>query len=60
MSEKEINSYRLTNEEEPTDEMLAHIMSEVAEEARRTNEEAEKRFFMEINEMYHQKYGCRE
>ncbi|MBQ3732592.1 MAG: hypothetical protein II859_01370 [Bacteroidales bacterium] len=60
MSEKEINSYRLTNEEEPTDEMLAYIMCEVAKEARRSNEEAEKRYFMEINEMYYQKYGCRQ
>ena len=38
MSEKEINAYRLTSLEEPTDEMLAYIMREVAEEARRTNE----------------------
>jgi hypothetical protein len=60
MSEKEINSYRLTSEEEPTDEMLAYIMREVAEEARRSNEEAEKRYFMEINEMYNQKYGCQQ
>lgn len=60
MSEKEINSYRLTEMEEPTDEMLAYIMREVAEEARRTNEEAEKRYFTEIKEMYNQKYGCRQ
>ena len=45
MSEKEINAYRLTSLEEPTGEMLAYIMREVAEEARRTNEEAEARFF---------------
>lgn len=57
MSEQEINSYRLTDTEEPTDEMLAYIMREVAEEARISNEEAEKRFFSEINEKYHQKYG---
>jgi len=48
MSEKEINAYRLTSLEEPTDEMLAYIMREVAEEARRTNEEAEARFFQQI------------
>ena len=57
MSEKEINAYRLTSLEEPTDEMLAYIMREVAEEARQTNEEAMKRYFMEIKEMYQQKYG---
>ena len=58
MSEKEINAYRLTSLEEPTDEMLAYIMREVAEEARETNEEAMKRYFMEIKEMYQQKYGA--
>ena len=57
MSEKEINAYRLTSLEEPTDEMLAYIMREVAEEARRTNEEAHKRFFQEIKEMYQKQYG---
>lgn len=54
MSEKEINAYRLTSLEEPTDEMLAYIMREVAEEARRTNEEAEARFFQQIRELYQQ------
>jgi len=57
MSEKEINAYRLTSLEEPTDEMLAYIMREVAEEARQTNEEAMKRYFMEIKEMYQKQYG---
>ena len=57
MSEKEINAYRLTSMEEPTDEMLAYIMREVAEEARQTNEEAMKRYFMEIKEMYQKQYG---
>ena len=57
MSEKEINSYRLTSMEEPTDEMLAYIMHEVAEEAKKSNEEALARFFMEIREMYQKEYG---
>ena len=57
MSEREINQYRLTDMEEPTDEMLAYIMHEVAEEARITNEEAHKRYFAEIREMYQQEYG---
>ena len=34
MSEKEMNSYRFGYNVEPTDEMLAQIMKEVAEEAR--------------------------
>ena len=57
MSEQEINQYRLTGMEEPTDEMLAYIMHEVAEGARRTNEEAHKRYFAEIKEMYQKEYG---
>ena len=33
MSEKELNAYRFSPEQEPTDEMLEQIMREVAEEA---------------------------
>lgn len=40
ISEKELNSYRLTSMEEPTDEMLAQIMHEAAEIYNRENEEA--------------------
>ena len=58
MSEKEINAYRLTSLEDPTDEMLAYIMREVAEEAKETNEEALKKFFKEIKEMYQKEYGA--
>ena len=57
MSEKEINAYRLTSMEEPTDEILAYIMREVAEEARQTNEEALEKFFDEISLMYQKQYG---
>lgn len=57
MSEKEINAYRLTSMEEPTDEMLAYIMREVAEEAKQSNEEALEEFFNEISLMYQQQYG---
>ena len=57
MLEKEINAYRLTSLEEPTDEMLAYIMREVAEEAKQSNEEALERFFDEISLMYQQQYG---
>lgn len=31
MSKEELNSYRLTSSEEPTDEMLSQIMQEAAE-----------------------------
>ncbi len=57
MSEKEINAYRLTSLEEPTDEMLAYIMREVAEEAREKYDIAIERYFNEIREMYQQQYG---
>ena len=57
MSEKEINAYCLTSLEEPTDEMLAYIMREVAEDAKQSNEEALERFFDEISLMYQQQYG---
>ena len=40
ISEKELNSYRLTSMEEPTDEMLAQIMHEAAEIYNRENQEA--------------------
>lgn len=57
MSEKEINNYRLTSLEEPTDEMLSYIMKEVAEDAKRSNMKAEQLYFQEIEEMYEKKYG---
>ncbi len=59
MSEKEINTYRLTSLEEPTDEMLAYIMREVAEEANQKYDEALERYFDEINELYQKQYGKR-
>lgn len=40
MSEAEMNSYRFNSGKEPTDEMLAQIMHEVAQDAKRSNEEA--------------------
>lgn len=59
MSEKEINQYRLTSMEEPTDEMLAYIMHEVAEDARVSNEAALERYFSEIETSCQNKYGSR-
>lgn len=50
MSKEEMNSYRLTSMEEPTDEMLSTLMKEVAEEAKRKSVEAHKKFFQEIND----------
>ena len=35
MPEKEMNSYRLTSMEEPTDQMLATLMKGVVEEAKK-------------------------
>ena len=59
MSEKEINAYRLTSLEEPTDEMLAYIMREVAEEANQKYDKALERYFNEIKELYKKQYGER-
>jgi len=50
MSEKEMNAYRLNGLEEPTDEMLATLMKEVAEEAKQKSEKAHQRFFQEIRD----------
>ncbi len=50
MSEEELNSYRLTSTEEPSDEMLARIMSDAAEDARRRGEEANKKFFDKLRQ----------
>ena len=43
MSEQELNSYRFTSGQEPSDEMLQCIMREVAEEAMARRSEAELR-----------------
>lgn len=40
MSEEELNTYRFSPEQEPSDEMLEQIMKEVSEEARVSNEKA--------------------
>ncbi len=50
MSEKELNSYRLTSLEEPTDEMLSCIMKEIAEEVKKENEESDRRFMEELKQ----------
>ena len=48
MSEKELNSYRFGYNVEPTDEMLAQIMKEVAEEARESNQRALDELFEQL------------
>ena len=48
MSESEMNTYRFNSGQDPTDEMLSQIMREVADDAKRTNEEASKKYFDEL------------
>lgn len=50
MTPQTIDNYRLTSLEEPSDEVLAQLMHEAAEEASRTNREATKQFFEEIKQ----------
>ena len=50
MSEKEMNSYRFGYNVEPTDEMLAQIMKEVAEEARESNKRALDELFKKLRQ----------
>lgn len=48
MSEKELNSYRFASGEDPTDEMLAQIMSEVSKEAKLRFQSATSTYFEEL------------
>ena len=48
MSEQELNKYRFSPDHEPTDEMLAQIMREVAEEARESNKAATEAYFAQM------------
>ncbi len=50
MSEKELNAYRLTSLEEPTDEMLSQIMQEIAIEVKKENAEIERRFMEQLKQ----------
>ena len=54
ISEKELNSYRLTSMEEPTDEMLAQIMHEAAEIYREEHEDTKKKVINMIREASNQ------
>lgn len=55
MSEKELNSYRLTSMEEPSDEMLAAIMKEAAAEATASTNKALADYFKDISAMLQKK-----
>ena len=48
---KNIDSYRLTSLEEPSDEMLSQIMREVAEDAKQKSDAAHKRYFEALADM---------
>ena len=48
MSEQEMNSYRFTSGEEPSDEMLSQLMKEVAMDAKKRQEQATAAYFSEM------------
>ncbi len=48
MSEQEMNSYRFTSGQEPSDEMLAQLMKEVAHDAKERQEQATSAYFSEM------------
>ena len=50
MAPQTIDNYRLTSMVEPSDEVLAQLMHEAAEEASRTNREATARFFNQLKQ----------
>lgn len=50
MSEVEMNAYRFNSGKEPTDEMLAQIMREVAEDAKKGNEDAANKYLEDMRQ----------
>lgn len=48
MSEQEMNSYRFISGQEPTDEMLAQIMKEVARDAKERQDQATQAYFLQM------------
>lgn len=48
MSEKEFKSFRFTDSNDPSDEMLRHLMLKVAKQAREENKLAENQYFENI------------
>jgi len=51
MSEKEMNAYRFASGQEPSDEMLAQIMKEVAQEAAEKHKKAVAAHFAAMQKM---------
>ncbi|MDE5996845.1 MAG: hypothetical protein K2G77_01395 [Muribaculaceae bacterium] len=45
MSEQEMNSYRFTSGQEPSDEMLSQVMKEVAVDAKERHERVTEEYF---------------
>ncbi|WP_280750940.1 MULTISPECIES: hypothetical protein [unclassified Parabacteroides] len=50
MTKKQMKSYRLTGMEEPTDEHLAQLMTEVAKVAKNKNQLVHKKLFQDIQD----------
>lgn len=50
MTEKEMNAYRLTSLEEPTDEMLSQLMREAAADAKERSERTHAQYFKTIED----------
>lgn len=48
MSEQEMNSYRFTSGEEPSDEMLAQLMKEVSADTKTRQQRATSAYFTEM------------
>lgn len=48
MEKQTIDTYKLTSLEEPSDEILSQLMREVAEEAKRKGDEANRVFFEDL------------
>lgn len=55
MSEQEMNSYRFTSGQEPSDAMLAQLMKEVAHDAKVRQEQATSAYFLKCAAMPKQK-----
>lgn len=50
MRNMNIDTYRLTSMEEPSDEVLAQLMREAAEDAREANAKATQRYFEKLRQ----------
>lgn len=50
MTEAQFHSYRFNYETDPSDEQLAELMRQASQDARKSNEIANKRFFETLHE----------